>query len=51
MEEQVLVIIYFTNNSHNVNQTGLEYNTFFGTYGAHLDITDGADYNTCFWLS
>ena len=40
--------LFFTNNSHNVNQTGLIHNTFFGTYGAHLDITDGAVGNSAF---
>jgi hypothetical protein len=40
--------LFFTNNSHNVNQTDLIYNTFFGTYGAHLDITDGAVGNSAF---
>ena len=42
--------LFFTNNSQNVSFTGLEYNTFFGTYGGHLDITNGARGN-CLWLS
>ena len=40
--------LFFTNNSHNVNFTGLLSNTFFGTYGDHLDITNGATGNSAF---
>ena len=40
--------LFFTNNSQNVSFTGLEYNTFFGTYGGHLDITNGARGNSAF---
>ena len=40
--------LFFTNNSHNVDFTGLQLNTFFGTYGAHLEITNGASGNSAF---
>ena len=43
--------LFLTNNSHNVNQTNIVYNTFFGTYQNHIDITSGAVANTAFGFS
>ena len=40
--------LFFTSNSHNVDFTVMEYNTFFGTYGKHLSITKGAIGNSAF---